>query len=227
MVDAMGFCANCGTQVTNGTNYCTNCGHRIQAAAQNTVATNQVLDQDQYQQPKATSSSKVLIVVGSLVLILAGLGVFLVTRTGNSGSDQQLASVQTSPKNEVTSTPKADTAVAQSKKKQPRATAEPTYRAHPAVGSPGYLICNYPSPGVIDSYAEPRYVAALQWGLGELNYGRTETSGSKAVVDGDYGPETAAAVARYQRKHGYYETGVATPEMWDQVQSTVRSWGRC
>lgn len=57
-------------------------------------------------------------------------------------------------------------------------------------------------------YDESVVVAQLR--LRDLNY-------RPLAVDGDYGPQTAAAVARYQRNHGLIVDGKVGPQTWREL----------
>lgn len=111
---------------------------------------------------------------------------------------------------------------------------EPGWPAYTYAGPGGFDVCrvaSFPLPGVVVATSAPPAGSDVYWtvesaqaALRALNYGKS----GAVVVDGLFGPQSATALASFQRRHDLPATGELDEPSWAALNTAVHYWqGTC
>lgn len=225
------FCKNCGTQLKNEAKFCPRCGVPVvskEAVQEQTGDIGTVVPQKKWK-----NSHTVLVLIGIFAVAIAvGFGVKALRHTdGADGAAMSAVSEKT-----------ADTGTEQDLEED---TISQTDTENPGIGQAdtGNVVVNpddteenpvrltdettcdadlYPIPERTLRYTSSRLMSGddikfVQAALMEMNY-------SGLSVNGYYDSDTAYAVERFQKNHGYAQDGIVDAAMAQHIQSSLEEW---
>lgn len=219
----MSYCTQCGTQLPSDVRFCTSCGKPAGAASapapqRVTPPRPQPLAKRPAvppQNPSESSGSTGLpglpgqdgsnrykfagaVLAVALMLVVVG-GFFLAL-----GDDKKSTATPTTA--------------------APTPSSASSYDTSRTETDPATLACDseLPDGSVISAGSQRGDVAAIQWGLNQLQY--VGPDGGPLVEDGYYGTALVSAVERFQKNHKLAVTGDVDATTWAVISSQLHRW---
>lgn len=237
---AQRFCTQCGSEIPDGTRFCTSCGQPLPGTTGTSTDSATESQKAEDRPRRAPSLAGLAIAAVAVLAVLGGMVAWLLSQsaTRSASSVTSPTSARPSPTETVTQAAPTVTAtvtatatrVATVPASTPTGAAPQDWPSYQYAGPAEYDVCDqssYPlsdglSSATSPAYGSPEYwtVVSLQAGLHSLKYG----SGSGVVVDGMYGPQTAAAVRSFQTNKGLTVDGLVGPQTWGSLHQWVNNY---